>query len=64
MPAYLTDARRLTKHEGLQPRANVRPRVGCSEKLGAGLQQGSSLRTYEYPHRSQSRKGDEVAFYH
>ena len=38
--------------------------VGCSKKLGAGLQQGTSLRTYEYPHRSQSRKGDEVALYH
>jgi hypothetical protein len=30
------DAVRLARKEGLQPRANERPAVGCSEKLGGG----------------------------
>jgi hypothetical protein len=29
------DAVRLGRKKGLQPRANERPAVGCSEKLGA-----------------------------
>jgi hypothetical protein len=30
------DAVRLERQEGLQPRANERPAVGCSEKLAGG----------------------------
>ena len=30
------DAVRLGRKKGLQPRANERPAVGCSEKLGRG----------------------------
>src|SRR5436305_5369867 len=33
VPTRLT--RRPTKHEGLQPRASVRPRVGCCEELAS-----------------------------
>src|SRR5437762_12961454 len=32
LPGKLTP--QPTKHEGLQPRANERPRVGCCEELG------------------------------
>src|SRR5207245_10224461 len=32
--ANISDSCKLAKHEGLQARASVRPRVGCSEKLG------------------------------
>src|SRR5438105_14692456 len=32
--ASICDTRKFAKHEGLQPRASVRPLVGCSEKLG------------------------------
>src|SRR5438876_12001902 len=35
--ASITYAGKLAKHEGLQARASVRPRVGCSEKLGRAL---------------------------
>ncbi len=31
--ARVPHARRLAKHEGLQPRASLRPLDGCSEKL-------------------------------
>src|SRR5438445_5651583 len=32
--ASVPDSWRLAKHEGLQARASIRPRVGCSEELG------------------------------
>jgi hypothetical protein len=32
--ARVPDTRKLEKREGLQARASIRPRVGCSEKLG------------------------------
>ena len=31
--ATIPDVRTLAKHEGLQARVSVRPRIGCSEKL-------------------------------
>src|SRR5437899_1485089 len=44
--ASLPDARELAKREGLQARASVRPRVGCSEKLGRA-ERGSASRLVE-----------------
>src|SRR5947199_5225450 len=46
VPTRLT--RRPTKHEGLQPRAGVRPRVGCCEELGGGSSTHQPGATFAY----------------
>src|SRR5712691_12186123 len=40
-PANVSDWWNLEKYDGLQPRASIRPLVGCSEKLGAGYRVAS-----------------------
>jgi hypothetical protein len=53
------DAGRLGRKKGLQPRANERPAVGCSEKLGGASARAVPKNVRGIPAPSQPTRKDE-----